>query len=263
MKTFRPTPFVLLALTVSIALLIGAAIKTQTNTVAATTWLQALQEESVEPAEPVAKIVLKAPAKAEVGELVRFDLSDSTAQSFTWILVPESIDFIQYDGGERAAFSARKPGPLMFFISCAYEGSSAAIVHTITIVGPKVPDPVKPDLSIIKPGINADFSQWVVYWCTVNKCAKNEAAALAVSFESVAAQINAGILQRADSIITTTARANKAALGDSLSQWLPVLQELQTTMKTMASRGALSTPDQHQTLWLTIAKGLHTYAASK
>jgi len=259
MKTFRPTLFVLLALTVSVALLTGAAVKTQTNTVAATTWLQALQE-PVEPVEPVAKIVLKAPAKAEVGELVRFDLSDSTAQSFTWILIPESIDFVQYDDGRRAAFSARKPGTLMFFISCAYEGSSAAIVHTIMIIGPKVPDPVVPDSSIIKPGVNADFSQWIIYWCAVNKCAKNEAAALAVSFESVAAQINAGILQRADSIITTTAKANKAALGESLLQWLPVLQELQSTMKTMASRGALSTPDQHQALWLTIAKGLRTYA---
>ena len=84
---------------------------------------------------------------------------------------------------------------------------------------------------------------------------------LAESFESIAAQISAGALQTATEITGATAEVNRQALGEALPKWLPVLRELQTAMKNLATEGKLSTPDQHRDLWLNIAQGLRLYVA--
>jgi len=204
--------------------------------------------------ENVAKVVINAQEVAEVGELVRFDLTESTAESFKWILVPDAADFEVYRDGQRAVFSARKPGRYMFIIGCAYEGTVDVAVHIVTVEGNEPP-------IIPRPDVNASSDKWVAYWCAVNRLPKDEAENLAGSFESVAAQIAADVLQEVDDIIAATSNANKQALGDSLPAWLPVLRELQTTMKTLAGQGKLETPDQHQALWGEIAKGLRYYAA--
>jgi hypothetical protein len=204
--------------------------------------------------EDVARVVINAQEIAEVGELVRFDLTESTAESFKWILVPEAVDFEVYCDGQRAVFSARKPGSYMFIIGCAYEGTVDVAVHIVTVEGNDPPN-------ILRPNVNASLDKWVPYWCSVNTLPKDEADKLAGSFEGVAAQIAADVLQEAEDIIKATSDANKQALGDSLSDWLPVLRELQTTMKTLAGQGKLTTPDQHQALWGEIAKGLRYYAA--
>ena len=204
--------------------------------------------------ENVAKVVIDAQEIAEVGELVRFDLTKSVAETFKWILVPEVADFEVYGDGQRAVFSARKPGSYMFIIGCAYEGTVDVAVHIVTVEGNDPPD-------VLRPDAKASLDKWVSYWCSVNSLPKDEAEKLAGSFEGVAAQIAADVLQEAGDIIKATSEANKQALGDSLSDWLPVLRELQTTMKTLAGQGKLTTPDQHQALWGEIAKGLRYYAA--
>lgn len=218
-------------------------------------------DDDVEPGV-TAKIVINAQEMAEVGELVRFDLTASTARSFMWLMVPEEVDFEIYDNGQRAVFSARKPGDYMFIIGCAYENTVSVAVHIVTVEGPVKPiDPVDPDdyPVVAEPDAKASLSRWVTYWCATNKRSRSETIKLADSFESVAAQIAAGTLQRADAIIKATASANRQALGDSLPDWLPVLQKVQSAMKILASQGELSTPSQHQALWGEIAKGLHRY----
>jgi hypothetical protein len=203
-----------------------------------------------------AKIVLNAQDVAEVGELVRFDLSESIAQSFKWITVPETADFEFYNNGRLAVFCARKPGNYTFIIAGAHSGTIDVAVHTLLVEGPPTPD-----ILLITPSIQADLSEWVVYWCSVNNRPKDESERLAVSFEHIATQISAGTLQKAGDIVKATAEANRAAVGDSLPEWLPVLQELQVAMKKLATQGKLSTPDQHKALWLDIAKGLHNYTS--
>ena len=122
-------------------------------------------------------------------------------------------------------------------------------------------DPVDPeDYPVVEePAANSGLGEWVTYWCSINKRPKSETVKLADSFEGVAAQIAAGTLQRADEIIKATASANRAALGNSLPDWLPVLREVQSVMKTLATQGKLSTPSQHQALWGEIAEGLQRY----
>jgi hypothetical protein len=205
----------------------------------------------------VAHIVIEAQEVAEVGELVRFDLSESTAQSYKWILVPESVDFETFRDGEVAVFSARKPGKYMFIVACAYNGSVDVAIHVVIVKKKSGPD--EPDVS--KPDAVAGIDKWAVYWCATNKLPSDEAKKLAGSFEAISAQIAAGTLQKASEIIAATANANRKALGASLPDWLPVLRELQAAMKEKAEQGELLTPDQHKVLWKKIAEGLRNYAS--
>ena len=261
-KNIRTAVF-LLAVTVSAGLLISPYVNARpllpSPTASTTTSganIHILHQDYVVQPDHIAHIVIKAQDTAEVGELVRFDLSDSAAQSYKWILVPESVDFETYRDGEAAVFSARKPGEYMFIVACAYNGSVDVATHIVTVGGgiPDVPDVSKPDTV-------AGIDKWAVYWCSTNELPSEEAKKLADSFEAVSAQIAAGILQEADEIIAATAVANRKALGDSLSDWMPVLQELQAVMQEKAEQGELSTPDQHQVLWKEIAKGLRNYAS--
>ena len=259
-KKVRTAVF-LLAVTVSAGLLISPYIDARPllppPTASATTSganIHILHQDDVVQPDHIAHIVIKAQDTAEVGELVRFDLSASAAQSYKWILVPESVDFETYRDGEAAVFSARKPGEYMFIVACAYNDSVDVATHIVTVGGGIVPDVSRPDAV-------AGIDKWAVYWCSTNKLPSDEAERLADSFEAISAQIAAGVLQKADEIIAATADANRKALGDSLPAWLPVLRELQAVMKEKAEQGELLTPDQHRVLWKEIADGLRNYAA--
>ena len=284
-KNIRTAVF-LLAVTVSAGLLISPYFNARpllppptASTTTSGANVHILHRDGVVQPEHIAHIVIKAQEVAEVGELVRFDLSASAAQSYKWILVPESVDFETYRDGEAAVFSARKPGKYMFIAACAYNGSVDVATHVVTVkkrVNPNTPDepdepdePDKPDEpdepdepDVARPDKNAGLDKWATYWCSVNERPVDEAERLAGSFEAVSAQIAAGVLQKADEIIAATADANRKVLGDSLPEWMPVLRELQAAMKARAQQGKLSTPDQHQALWMEIAAGLRHYASS-
>lgn len=262
-KNIRTAVF-LLAVTVSAGLLISPYFNARpllpSPTASTTTSgvnVRILHRDDVVQPEHIAHIVIKAQEVAEVGELVRLDLSESAAQSYKWILVPESVDFETYRDGEAAVFSARKPGEYMFIVACAYNGSVDVATHVVTVKSKYPPD----ELDVARPSKDASLTKWATYWCATNNRPGDEAEKLAGSFEGVSAQIAAGVLQEADEIIAATATANRKALGDSLPEWLPVLRELQAAMKARAEQGELATPDQHQALWKEIAEGLRNYAS--
>jgi len=224
--------------------------------------------DNVEPGT-VADIVINAQESAEVGELVRFDVSESTADSFKWVLVPNSIDFEVYDEGQRAVFSARHPGEYMFIVGCAYQGTIDIVTHIVTIEGgdpgppnpPDPPHPPNPNIPDVRKPDSSVLFEWVAYWCSQAQRSKYETLYVAGSFEGVAAQISAGVLTDTESIIEATVNANRQALGDSITDWLPVLREIQTELKSRAEAGILVTPEQHAVAWREIAKGMRSYAA--
>jgi hypothetical protein len=193
-----------------------------------------------------ALIVVEAPTKGRVGELIRFDLTNSTATQIKWKLVPDVVDFESYDEGQKAVFSARAPGEYMFIIAAAMNGTVDVVTHTVTIQGPPK-EPTTPDLSL-----------WVPYWLYPLQLDKAEALALAQGFEATAARITP--LSTPKGIIEATAEANREALGGSISAWRPFLTKLQSAMKNRAKQGLLQTPEQHKEMWLEIARGLHKYA---
>lgn len=194
-----------------------------------------------------AKVVVDAPNKGRVGELIRFDLTKSVADSIKWLLKPESIDFQAYEDGRRAVFSARTPGEYMFIIAVASGGTVDVVTHTVTIEGP----PAKPD--------SQSLTEWVPYWLYPMQLDREEALRLAESFEETSDRITA--LSTPQGIIEATAEANRAALGDSLGEWKPLLKKIQATLANRAQAGTLTTPEQHKETWLEIARGLRKYAS--
>lgn len=224
-------------------------------------WLQAVcDDEKVATQDDVAEVVMRAQGEAEVGELVRLDLTGSVATSFKWLMVPATVDFQSYNNGENAHFSARKTGSYMFIVACAYGGTVDVMIHTVVVTGATAPDGATyPEIAL--PQVDAPVNNWVAYWCATNRRPKEEAKRLAASFENVATQIAAGVIQDPAEIITATAIANRAALGASLTSWIPVLEQLQARMKEQADAGELTTADEHRATWLVIAKGLREYVA--
>lgn len=193
-----------------------------------------------------ARVVVDAPTKGRVGELIRFDLTKSDAAGIKWLLVPESVDFQVYENGRRAVFSARTPGEYMFIIAVANAGTVDVVTHTVKIEGP----PPKPE--------STSLTEWVPYWLYPMQLDPAVAVKLAESFESVSDRITA--LSTPKGIIEATAEANRAALGDELDAWKPLLKKIQATLANRARANTLTTPEQHKAVWLEIAEGLRKYA---
>lgn len=205
-----------------------------------------VKDDEVAPSTPQAKIIVDAPTRGKVGELIRFDLTKSTADSIKWLLRPESSDFESYDDGRKAVFSARTPGEYVFIIAVSKAGTVDVVTHTVTIEGPPE-KPTTPDLAL-----------WIPYWLYNMQLPKEEALALAQGFELTASRITP--LSTPEGIIKATSEANHAALGASIGAWQPLLVKLQAAMKNRAEAGQLVTPEQHKEMWLEIARGLRKYA---
>jgi hypothetical protein len=190
-----------------------------------------------------ARIVLEAPTKGKVGELIRFKVT-SEADSIKWLAPTE--DFQIYDDGRLAVFSGRTPGVYTFTVAAALGGTVDVVQHTVTITGP----PKKPTTD--------DLSLWIPYWAYGFQLNKEEASALAASFEDVADRITA--LSTPEGIIKATSEANREALGGSLATWKPLLVKIQSSLANKARAGLLKTPEQHTETWSEIARGLRRYA---
>ncbi len=211
-----------------------------------------------------AKLVIKAQEVGEIGELIRLDVSGSTAAQFKWILVPQSIDFESYAEGKYAVFSARKSGDYMFIVACGLGDTVDVLTHVVKIVGPA---PLPPDPSvkypvITRPQDGSALVTWIPYWCSQAQRTQEESLKLAASFDSVAATISAGINTTPQQIIEVTSKSNNQALGASIDGWIPVLQNIQLEMKIRAQAGTLTTPEQHALLWREVADGLTAYSTA-
>ena len=183
-----------------------------------------------------AKIVLHTPKSACVGELVRFDASESVADEFRWLLIPDSVDFEVYAGGKKAVFSARTPGDYRFVLAVA-KGGTVDVVSFVVHVG----SPLTPS--------DASLAHWVPYWAYGLQL--KGGAKLAANFRKVASELPA----TPQEWIKRTKELNKAS-GVDLEAWGPVLDKIGAACSKRAEAGTLKTPEQHRALWLEIAEGL-------
>jgi hypothetical protein len=193
------------------------------------------------PTEAEAKIVLVAPSKARVGELVRFDVSDSVADSFEWLLVPSSPDFEVYDSGRKAVFSARVQGEYQFIVACAKGGTVDVITHVVVISGP----PAMPTTD--------SLVEWIPFWMWVENLPREEALKVADNFEKIA---NRTDLNTPEEWIQATSEANQELLGDRIEAWKPILGKIGKALHKRAEEGKLATPEEHKAAWMEVAEGL-------
>jgi hypothetical protein len=193
-------------------------------------------------AEAEAKVVLAAPNSARIGELVRLDVSESSADSFKWILVPDAVDFLVYDAGARAVFSARREGEFRFIVACAKGGEVDVVTHVVRIIGP-------PD----EPTSDA-LSELIPYWNWDLDLPGEECRAMADGFESIADR--ADELGDTNAWLKATAAMSQDTLGDRIDAWKPMLDRIGVKLREKAEIGALSTPEEHRNAWMSIVRGL-------
>lgn len=197
------------------------------------------------PAIPVveAKVVLNAPSQARVGELVRLDASESVADSFEWLLVPQTCpDFETYDAGRRAVFSARTEGIYEFIVACAKGGTVDIVRHTVRVIGP----PPMPQ--------GDSLAQWIPFWNWSEMLPKEECDALAESFATIAERKDE--LKEPQDWLKATAEANRQILGDRVEAWKPMLDKIGAALQKKAESGAFVTPEDYAKAWLEVAEGL-------
>ncbi len=189
-----------------------------------------------------AKIVLVAPTSCRIGELVRFDVSASSATSFKWILTPDARDFLVYDAGARAVFSARTAGEYEFIVACAKGDTVDVVRHVVTILGP----PPMPQTD--------SLTDWIPYWNWPLDLPRAEIESVAASFEEIAAQSDD--FEDIGDFIKATAKASRKALGDRVEAWKPILDKVGANLSEKAESGAMTSPEECRAEWLKVAEGM-------
>jgi len=194
--------------------------------------------------EPVDGIILEAPELAEVGELIRFDASQSTV-NLTWQILPYTDDFEVIEGGKRAFFSSRTPGQYLIIVAGAKDDQPYLQHFTIVVDG-----------GDFNPG-PLTLARKVAAW--VRKVESYEgkhadARRLAANFRKCVTDQNLDI----DKILNDTAVGNSAALGENQTKWEPFLMELGAELDAFIDAEELVTPGQYKTVWLEIADGIES-----
>lgn len=201
------------------------------------------------PALGQAKVVLKAPDKAKVGQLVVLDVSDSIATSFRWELRTKTTNFLVIDGGKRAVFTAEVGGEYTFVIAVAKGDTVDVAIHTVKVTGGA-------------PSLTDDLPTRVASWCEAvqSPTKRDEAMKLAQSFSSISAIITPAMTP--EDIIQATKDSNRDALGENLKHWTPFLDGLGAEMTKLSAAGQLNDADSHKKVWKAIAEALGGYAKS-
>lgn len=202
-------------------------------------------------AEPTeAGLKLRAPDMCEVGELVRFDVSESTVDGITWQILPYTEDFEVIEDGRRAFFSARAEsagGTFLIMVAGAKDGQAFLLHHTIAVAGQ--PGPPVPETLAIR------VTSWAKKVADYEK-RKDHAMALAGVFRKLAEADDVKVEQ----MIEATATANSAILGADLDKWMPFLEALGKELDAYVEADQLTTKEQYKEIWNQIAEGLEKAA---
>jgi hypothetical protein len=189
---------------------------------------------------------------AEVGELCRF-LAEGDI--ITWECLPKTPDCESYgEKNENFVISFRKPGTYTVIAAICTEGDLD--IHTMEVVveGPPVVvvDPEDP----VDGDVDAELVVKVRRWAEKYNVDSEQCKALSANFTDVASAIEAGDLVTPNEIIIATANKNSdLKLNEAL------MAELQAYLTSQADVGNLRTPEQHLSVWNSIAKGLRDAAS--
>lgn len=182
-------------------------------------------------------IIVDAPSKYEIGQLITLDASASKADELIWKIFPTTENFkVQ---GTVALFASGKPIDYKIIV-VARRGKHLAC----KILELKYNSKMVHVTNTLTP-----FEQEVKKWLPPDKAGAKQ---LAQSFKIVAGTIDSGIFDSIDGVIMATARANTAALGDRLEIWKPFLQRFQEYLEANPP----ATIADHSTVWKNIAIAL-------
>lgn len=205
-------------------------------------------------AEGGPQVVINAPDKIKVGDMIVIDLSQSQGGGFDVIVQPALPSARTFDDGKViVSGTGYKTQDYLVIVSCALDGQSDVKTHTIKVIGPQ---PVIP----VNPGEN--IPQKVLSWCdgVDSPTLRDDAMKLAQSFASLATVIENGTFQDASEIVAATKTSNRDALGANLEYWVPLAEGLMNELKAMAKAGLLPDAQAHGPVWRAVSEGLKEYA---
>lgn len=200
------------------------------------------------------QVVIDAPDRIKVGDMIVIDLSQSQGGGFDVIVQPSLPSARTFDDGKViVSGTGYKTQNYLVIVSCALEGQSDVKTHTIKVIGPQ---PVVP----VNPGEN--IPQKVLSWCegVESPTPRDDALKLAQSFASMASVIENGTFGTAGEIVAATKTSNRDALGTNLEYWMPLLDGLMNELKAMAKANMLPDAQAHGPVWRAVSEGLKAYA---
>jgi hypothetical protein len=189
-------------------------------------------------------VSVEGPATIAPGELAVLS-AVGDAPRLAWRAIPATPHFLAIDGGRRAVFTSPQPGDWTFVLAAADAEDLVQTTHVLHVTG--APGPPPPPASLAS--LVRTWRQRVA-----SPAVSAEAERLALSFESVAAQIAAGTIKTSEAVIQATASANQAALGTSREAWRPFFESLRVELNRREESGPLDYP----VLWREIAGGLRS-----
>lgn len=204
-----------------------------------------------------AAVTIKAPATIKVGQLAIIDVSDSTAASFSWQVVPPTDNFHVIDGGKRAVFTTaidETAESFLFIVGGAKADTVDVKTWRIQVTG-------RPNsATTTETAIAAKVAQWCQAVTSPTK--RDDLTKLAQSFASVAEAAKSTTMTP-DAMVQATTQSNLKALGaDNLKNWAPFFNSLQAELKALDIAGKLPDGIAHIAVWEQIATGLNQYAAT-
>lgn len=207
--------------------------------------------------EAKAEVVINAPDRIKVGDLIVVDLSDSIGDGFDYEVIPEPPGLKVFDNGKTLVCGTGDENTkYLFIISCALEGDSDIKTHTVTVYGAPQPGP--------PPNPGENMVEKVTSWCqdVDSPSKRDDALKLAQSFSSVAVIIEQDTFSSASELVKATSTSNRDALNGNLEYWTPLLDALMNELKAMAAAGKLPDVKSHAKVWREVANGLREYAAT-
>jgi hypothetical protein len=200
---------------------------------------------------------LEGPSQIKVGELAVLRVKNAVTK-VAWIVIPQKINFQEFENGSSAAFCTNIAGNYSFFAAVGSGNDLVVLPHQIVVIDDR-PSPIPPG-----PGPNppiptpTDLKSSVKLAVTKVKSPQRvkEANYLAFSFISVANLIKSANITDSNTIISVTTASNRQALGQSAELWAPFFEFLAATLNTMSKNGQLKTPEDHISTWNIIADAL-------
>lgn len=207
------------------------------------------------PREDKAEVVIKAPDKVKVGDMIIVDLSESLGGGFDYAVEPTPPGLRTFNKGKIIVCgTGDKNVTYTFSVSCALAGDSDIGIHKIKVTGAQAPGPP------VNPGQN--IIEKVKDWASEieSPTLRDDAIKLAQSFSSVSIIIEQGTFESTKALITATATSNRDAVSGNLEHWTPLLDSLMRELKAMAQLGILSDVTDHARIWKEVAQGLREFA---
>lgn len=227
-----------------------------------------------------AKAVLSGPTGGVPGDLIVLDATGSTADFFSWNVIPQLSGgrqtIVTVENG-RKAFLASVPGQYTVILSVANGEGIDVLLYRVTISNdgsvpqplppgptpnpnpPVPPGPVEPTFPNSTYGVSK-----IVYAAAKLVNNKQESRALAESYRSLAAKIRAGGVKGKEAIFAEVKVLNNAILTtpERVEAWKPLLGvELAKQFQRLDQLKQLNSDLVYAAVFTEIAVGLEEYCA--